>query len=33
MPNGAIREIGEFEIDIQLHSDVTQAVKVVVIAE
>ena len=33
MPNGAIREIGEFEIDIQLHSDVIQAVKVVVIAE
>jgi large subunit ribosomal protein L9 len=33
MPNGQIREIGEFEIDIQLHSDVTQAVKVVVIAE
>jgi large subunit ribosomal protein L9 len=33
MPAGPIREIGEFEIDIQLHSDVMQAVKVVVIAE
>ncbi len=33
MPAGPLREIGEFEIDIQLHSDVTQAVKVVVIAE
>ncbi|HQQ63660.1 MAG TPA: 50S ribosomal protein L9 [Pseudomonadales bacterium] len=33
MPAGPIREIGEFEIDIQLHSDVMQAVKVIVIAE
>ena len=33
MPAGPIREIGEFAIDIQLHSDVMQAVKVVVIAE
>ncbi|MEZ5538900.1 MAG: 50S ribosomal protein L9 [Pseudomonadales bacterium] len=33
MPNGPLREVGEFEIDIQLHSDVMQAVKVVVIAE
>ena len=33
MPAGAIREVGEYEIDIQLHSDVMQAVKVVVIPE
>lgn len=33
MPAGPIREIGEYAIDIQLHSDVMQAVKVVVINE
>lgn len=33
MPAGPIREIGEYAIDIQLHSDVMQAVKVIVIAE
>ena len=33
MPEGPIREIGEYEIDIQLHSDVMQPVKVIVIAE
>jgi large subunit ribosomal protein L9 len=33
LPNGVIREIGEYEIDVQLHSDVTQSVKVSVIAE
>ncbi len=33
MPEGAIREVGEFDIDIQLHSDVTQAVQVIVVAE
>lgn len=33
LPNGVIREIGEFEVDVQLHSEVTQAVKVSVIAE
>jgi len=33
LPNGVIREVGEFEVDIQLHSDVTQAIKLVVIAE
>lgn len=32
LPEGALRELGEFEIDIQVHSDVTQPVKVVVIA-
>ncbi len=33
MPEGPIREVGEFDVDIQLHSDVTQAVKIIVIAE
>ena len=33
LPNGAIRELGEYEIAVQLHSDVTQAVKLAVIAE
>lgn len=33
MPNGAIREIGEFAINIQLHSDVTQPVTVIVVAQ
>lgn len=33
LPNGAIREIGEYEVNIQLHSDVTQAVAVAVIPE
>jgi len=33
MPEGSIRELGEFEIDIQLHTEVTQAVKVSVVAD
>lgn len=33
LPTGVIREIGEYEIDVQLHSSVTQAVKLSVIAE
>ncbi|NVK23945.1 MAG: 50S ribosomal protein L9 [Gammaproteobacteria bacterium] len=33
MPEGAIRELGEFELAIQLHADVTANIKVVVIAE
>ncbi|MEH6466696.1 MAG: 50S ribosomal protein L9 [Porticoccus sp.] len=33
LPEGALREIGEFDIDIQLHSDVTQAIKLAVVAE
>lgn len=32
LPNGVIREIGEFEVNIQLHADVMQAIKVVVTA-
>ncbi len=33
MPNGTIRETGEFELDIQLHSEVTTSIKVIVIKE
>lgn len=33
MPLGAIREVGEYEIDIQLHSDVGTTITVVVIPE
>jgi large subunit ribosomal protein L9 len=33
LPNGVIRELGEYEVDIQLHSEVTQSVKLSVIAE
>jgi len=33
LPNGAIRETGEFDIDVQLHSDVTQAIKLRIVAE
>jgi large subunit ribosomal protein L9 len=33
LPNGAIREIGEFQIDIQLHSEITQTITLKVVAE
>jgi large subunit ribosomal protein L9 len=33
MPEGVIRSIGEYEIDVQLHSDVSVTVQVVVVAE
>ena len=33
LPEGAIRHIGEFEIDVQLHSDVTATVTVIVAAQ
>lgn len=33
LPEGTIRHIGEFELTIQLHTDVTQAVTIEVIAE
>jgi large subunit ribosomal protein L9 len=33
LPNGVIREIGDYEIDIQLHSEVTQMVKLSVVIE
>lgn len=33
LPEGAIRELGEFDIDLQLHSEVTQQIKFVIEAE
>ncbi|PAJ71987.1 50S ribosomal protein L9 [Pseudoalteromonas sp. NBT06-2] len=33
LPLGTIRELGEFDVAIQVHSDVTATIKVVVIAE
>ncbi|AXR08034.1 50S ribosomal protein L9 [Salinimonas sediminis] len=33
LPTGTLRETGEYDIDVQLHSDVATTVKVVVIAE
>ena len=33
LPEGALREIGEFDIDIQVHAEVTQSIKLAVVAE
>lgn len=33
LPEGPLRELGEYDIDVQLHAEVIQAVKVVVVAE
>ncbi len=33
MPEGVIRSIGEYEIDVQLHSEVTVSIAVAVVAE
>lgn len=33
LPEGALRNVGEYEIDIQVHSEVTQAIKLIVAAE
>jgi large subunit ribosomal protein L9 len=33
LPNGALRNTGEFEIDVQLHSDVTVSIKLAVVPE
>ncbi len=33
LPAGTLRETGEFDIDLQLHSDVTTSIKVIIIAE
>lgn len=30
LPNGVLREIGEFDVDVQLHSDITQIVKLTI---
>ncbi len=33
LPQGTLREVGEYEIDVQLHADVTQMVKLTIVAE
>ncbi len=33
LPEGALRELGEYDIDLQVHTEVFQTVKVVVVAE
>ena len=33
LPEGTIREVGEFDVDIQLHVEVTQTVKLAIVAE
>lgn len=33
LPSGALREVGEYDVDVQLHTDVIAGVKVVVTAE
>lgn len=33
LPNGTLRETGEFEIDVQVHSDVMTTIKLVIIQE
>jgi len=33
LPEGALRHTGEFELDVQLHSDVTVTIKVIVASE
>lgn len=33
LPNGVIREVGEYEVDVQVHSDLMQAIKLVIVAE
>ncbi len=33
MPDGVIRDVGEYEVDVQFHADVTQSIEVEVVAE
>lgn len=33
LPQGTLREVGEYDVDIQLHVDVTQVIKVLIEAE
>ena len=33
MPEGTIRTVGEYEVDVQFHADVTQTIRVEVVAE
>lgn len=33
MPEGVIRDVGEYQVDVQFHADVTQSIEVEVVAE
>ena len=33
MPEGTIRSVGEYEVDVQFHADITQTIRVEVVAE
>lgn len=33
LPEGALRNVGEYDVDIQVHSEVTQAIRLIVTAE
>ena len=33
LPDGSIREVGEYDISIQVHADVTQVIKLLIVAE
>jgi len=33
LPEGALRHVGEFAVDVQLHSDITETITVVIEAE
>lgn len=33
LPEGTLRELGEFDVDVQLHVDVTQTIKIIIEAE
>ncbi|MCH1413741.1 MAG: 50S ribosomal protein L9, partial [Glaciecola sp.] len=33
LPTGTLRELGEYDIDVQLHAEVTTTVKLVIAAE
>jgi large subunit ribosomal protein L9 len=33
LPEGALRHLGEFTLDVQLHSDITETITVVIEAE
>jgi len=33
LPEGVLREVGEYDVDIQFHAEVTQPIKVIVVAE
>ena len=33
MPEGTIRSVGEYEVDVQFHADVTETIRVEVVAE